>query len=1587
MKLFSRICSLSVAAAAMLAVPAHAGQTSIAQVPLLNITGTGTVKPNLMLLFDNSGSMDYTFLPDSVGSGSTGQCRSKTSLRDATTANPNTICYAGQPPFMATDFNRIYYNPATRYQPPIKFDGTYYPDIGSPWTAVPIDGFGSAAVDLVGTDNLAKTATTNLITGFPDLKWCDSPDNTNNCKRNTATYTYPDATFINPVLVYGKPYYYNIGVAQYCSDPNLTDCVSTSVGAAAPTGYPYPVKVRWCDTVNLNNCQAKQVGSFKYPSFSKPTGSVVAFGTIAIGQSASTKSMQITSVKMSEPTTQTTITGSSAVTAPNGTDTLAKQQALASLLASSIMSKTGTSTLYWACVRTPVGTTNVSPCSTYGISLPADNIVAVIPLDCTNNSSKAVTNCSPATDAANAGWGITVAAPSVVVSAAVNPVPPTALINVSGTSANNGTPNLASVTWNGVTLASNINLGRNAGASSVVTSMVNAVNARTGTTGYTAYAGGNSITPTCKAKTNTSVCLVYGSATSNLNTPSTGSLTGGGTLAFSYVAGAGYVAAAPQVNDAIPVTTQAITAGSAPASTFSRVDIVSTNNSYVKGPNRTDCAGATCTYAEEMTNFANWYAYYHTRIQMTKTAVGLAFAPVTSNFRVGFVKMSTAAAARAIEIKPAEFNSTAKEAWYNSFYATTTSGSTPTRAALDSVGKMFANQGNYEYTSGNEVVQFPCQQNFVLLTTDGYWNLGFNAGGAANNDNTDNPSRFCTAARGCTDKRAQTNPSLADVALYWYNGGSNNSTVSLRPSIDDVTKPGLVPGAAGENTHLHVNTFTLGLGIDGVMNYEDNYDTAPKVGGDFYNLLTGATTGCPWNGGGAYVWPDPQTGTSNTSTASVQERVDDLWHAAVNGHGKYFSANEPRAVQNGLSQAIAAISVRVGAASAAATSTPNISKEDNDIFSAIFITGRWYGEMANRKISIYDGSVSDAEQWNTSNRVGLKVADATDTRTIKMLDATTGLLKDFKYAAMTAPEKAWFSNKCSLLPQCALLSAADKLVVNNGENIVDWLRGQQQYANDQVLRAYSKTTPTGTALPVPIVLGDIASSKPAFVRAPTKAFATAGYSDFKIAKAGRAPMVYTAANDGFLHAFSATTGDEAWAYAPRITMSKLYKQASINYATNHQFTTDGSPEVGDVQIGTTWKTVLVAGLNGGGRGYYALDITDPANPVALWELCADSTICSKNDADIGLTFGNPQFGQWQGKWVVFLTSGYNNVSGVDGVTAGASGHGFLYIVDVATGAILKKIDTTPSAGPTTGTPAGLAKITSISNNPFTDPATTYIYGGDNQGQFWRFDMTKSDPTVVMMGDAGPTQPVTSRPDVTQCLLTETVDGVTTQRVTRVAIFGTGRLLDIADSTDLSTQTLYALKDSGSAIANIRGASMVKQALSSIGSSANSASYGVTNRAVNLAVKDGWYIDFDINKGERINLDPQIVTGGINVVTNTPTSSSSCSVGGSSNVYQFAVCSGASVTANSGTGVPGSTNNGNGGTGNGPTNPGEDDTITLTGSTLSATSAAVGFIIVRLPNGEIKMISTLADGKLDDTPIAPASSLSSRKVGWRGVTGE
>jgi len=1517
----------ALALAGVAAASAFAATTQIAQVPLLNITGTGTVKPNLILLFDNSGSMDQTYTPDYVNDTI---CRGGLTL-----ANSVIACNVGQPPFMSPDFNKQYYNPNIQYQVPIKSDGTYYPVQNaantSNWTNVTGDGFGVHKVDMFSN----SSNSINLVTGFPDAKWCLS-SSSSTCVTNTTTYTYPDNTYTyynSSGTSATGPYYYTIGVAQYCTDATMTSCVSTSVGAPAPNGYPVPVKVRWCSDTVLLHCQGKRVGSFIYPSFSTAVGSASSYGTIAIGASNAGGSLGISSVTVNGVTVTS---GTTAVTASTGTNTALKQQTLASALAANIMAKSISGNQYFACVRTPTGQPTVQACSTYGITLSADNIVAVLPVLC--SGSKSTSTCVPVTDSSHAGQAIAVTLPATAV-------PSTAVLTLSGTSASSGSLK-TTITLGSNTIATNITIGNSKSAASVVSTIVSAI----GTAGNVrAYIGGNAITSVCSGKSTSSVCLVNVAATANGEAPTATAVSG---ITFSATNSSGFV-------DAIPIVTSAVSAGASAPSTFTRINIVS-GQTYPKGSARSDCVAqaGVCTYAEEMTNFANWYAYYKTRLQMMKTSIGIAFAPLTSNYRVGYFRLSVAGAGGALDQKPDDFTGTQRTNWYNALYNTTTSGSTPTRTAMDNVGRVFANLSPYNiYPAGQEVVTSACQQNFMILTTDGYWN-GSSTPNVVNNDNKEDPTRFCTYARGCVDTRAQTQPSIADVALHWYNGGSSTSTVSLRPPLEpDMTKPGLVPAGSGENTHLHVNTFTLGLGVDGIMNYEQNYDTAPIPGGDFYNLITRAASGCPWNSGGAYVWPDPDV--TNTSS-TVQERVDDLWHAAINGHGKYFSASQPKEVVDGLSSALASIQIRIGAAAAAATSTPNISQQDNDIFSDTFTTVKWYGELSDRKIDPSTGIVGTTSAWISSDTVGLKVNASTDTRTINMLDTSTGALKSFSYSTMNTLEKSWFDNKCTAMAQCTLLSTADKGIVNSGANLVSWLRGEQQYADNNRFRAYTLTdhTPAGATGPIPIVLGDIDSSKPAYLRDPRKSYTDPNYVVYKANNASRPGTVFTAANDGMLHAFSAATGEELWAYVPRITMKKLYALADVNYGTNHIFTTDGSPELADVQLGGVWKTVLVAGLNGGGRGYYALDVTDPANPKALWELCADSSVCTQNDPDIGLSFGNPQFGTWNGKWVVFLTSGYNNIPGTDSVNTG-NGQGTLYIVDVASGAVLKKISTL--AGDTT-TPTGLAKITSISNDPNSDPQTTYIYGGDNQGHMWRFDLT--DPAgavpVVKMGDSGSLQPITTRPDVTLCAVTttQTVDGVSlpVTSAQRVVLFGTGRLLDVPDTSNKDVQSLYLLKDSGNPISNIRGTTMVQQTLSQVGSGSN-ITFSITNNPVDLSQKDGWYFDWSLSPGERMNLDPQIVSGVANVVTNLPSSSAACVVGGSSNAYQVDICTGNAI----------------------PGNP--------AGTILSNTAAAVGFIIIRLPNGQLKMISTMATGETKTTSLAEGTSTPAHRVGWRRVKGE
>ena len=968
---------------------------------------------------------------------------------------------------------------------------------------------------------------------------------------------------------------------------------------------------------------------------------------------------------------------------------------------------------------------------------------------------------------------------------------------------------------------------------------------------------------------------------------------------------------------------------------FSRVDIVSTTSSYPKGPARTDCAGSTCTYLEEITNFGNWYAYYRTRLKMMKSAAGRAFADLDNRYRVGFITINPGNPVPADKyLKIDALEPSHKQRWYEIFYKQTPGSGTPLREALSRVGRHFAGKTDgINNGMPDDPIQYSCQQNFALLTTDGYWNgnAGQQLNGAAmgNQDNQDltTDPKWSSRASGTYDGAvAGASDTLADVALYYYK-------TDLRPAGSigalgtDVSKPNVPTNTKDFNPQQHLTTFTLGI-VDGLMTYRPDYETA--TAGDFYRIRT-SSSGCTW-ASGTCNWPLP---AQNSLSA-----LDDLWHAAVNGRGKFYLAQDPDALSDGLADAIAALKTRVASAAASATSSPNITPTEKSIYSSTYTTVEWSGEIVAQDIDPATGTVLSGIKWSAQALLDKRVDLTSDSRKIYMRDpGGTNGLKNFDFGAMSSTERAWFDNKCvpvSNLSQCKDLTVTELAEANKGDDLVRYLRGQTA----KVGGVYRNRLHA---------LGDTVNSKPVYVRAPVWGFGDAvvpDYATFKSANAKRQAALYVSANDGMLHAFNADSGAELWAYVPRIVMPGLYKLADRNYSTQHQYFVDGWIETMDVYDGAKWRTVLVGGLGSGGRGFYALDITDPNAPKSMWEFCSNSALCAEADTDLGLSYGNPIITkrEFDGKWVVLVTSGYNNISP-------GTGEGFLYVLDVLTGTVLEKVGT--GAGDTT-TPSGLARIQAWADNFYQDNTATTVYGGDLRGNFFSFDMKFKKPKLqklaTLVDGTGRPQSVTTRPELAY------VGG------NRMIFVGTGRYLGVSDlqdpatwipaSTDAYQQSLYAFKDKGTEYSNLRSA-LVQQTILPLTATTRTS----TANKVDLTSVDGWFVDFNPSgqsPGERVNIDPQLALGTLLVITNVPTKDA-CSLGGDSWAYQFDYLSGQYVS----------------------TAPNKMVAQKLT------SAITVGVVVFRLPDGQLKAVATDAAAEKTTFGVNTGSgSISGRRTSWR-----
>lgn len=838
-----------------------------------------------------------------------------------------------------------------------------------------------------------------------------------------------------------------------------------------------------------------------------------------------------------------------------------------------------------------------------------------------------------------------------------------------------------------------------------------------------------------------------------------------------------------------------------------------------------------------------------------------------------------------------------------------------------------------------------------------------------------------------------SNESLADVAQYYYKTDLRRADLvppNCGSGVDLCTNNIKPVGSTLEEdkaTWQHMVTFTLGLGVSGSLAYDSEYKKQTTAGsGDFYRLRQGQVD-----------WPVPVRKSAavdeNQGLVNGEYAVDDLWHAAVNGRGQYFSASSVDGVKDGIAKAVQAIEATVGSATGAATTAQNlIDGAANLAFVATYKTSEWVGSLQAFTLDPQTGVMSVIPIWDAQAKLNLRAKAGCDDRTIKLFrSGATNNLVDFKQgtyacdlagapagAAVTtlnASEQTHFA--AAVLPglsQYPLMSASQRTAAA-GANLVNFLRGQRgkegfEAGDDNKLfrsRAH--------------VLGDIVYSAPVFVKAPFAGYDDSGYASFKANQASRTPMVYTGANDGMLHAFYAgstanpasdpNAGAEAWAFIPTFGLPKLHKLASDGYSKDYTSFIDGTPVVNDVCVNdceepippatslAVWKTILVSGLRNGGKGYFALDVTVPNTPKALWEFkwsdtCFDpgSAVDQFSDCHVGLSYGEPVIAKLEdGRWVVFVTSGYNNVN--EPVKSG-DGEGYLYVLEAVTGKILYKIGT--GAGSSTN-PSGLAQISARSVETLRNNTAKFVYGTDLMGNIWRFDVNnliapsgvEASLLMTVIDPAGTAQPITTKPQL----------GLVANKPW--VYVGTGKYLGVSDLGSTQTQSIWGLEDplTATAVANPRS-TFKKIVTTTVGGETSTTAYRTNSCSERCGATEGWYTDLPAS-GERVNIEMKLDLGTLLVASNLPPASA-CEVGGSSWLNFF--------DASSGLAVAGSLNLS---TGSRVLNP------------LGELTQVVGLQIIRTTTGEVKVQASTRQAGVANPYVAFSTPVpTGKRVSWREI---
>lgn len=736
------------------------------------------------------------------------------------------------------------------------------------------------------------------------------------------------------------------------------------------------------------------------------------------------------------------------------------------------------------------------------------------------------------------------------------------------------------------------------------------------------------------------------------------------------------------------------------------------------------------TLVDGKQNFANWYSFYKTRALATVSAAGVAFYNLSSDVRFTWQSLihctnldisssSSSRGSRCGVNKFQNYSSLHKAKFYDWLYNETRfndAQGTPLRSAMIRSGEFLKGTKAWvKDPATNSGTAYACRPSYNIVMTDGTWN---GDSGLNQPENHDSNSRNLPDGKGYAQQKPYADSAtktLADYAFhYWSTDLSNlGNEVPAYIPYKNLTDPDAEYWDPRNNpaTWQSMSNFIMGLGLTTSLGNEDigiPWEGSTHAGQGYKDLLSGAAS-----------WA--------SASAKDENKVHDLWHAALNSRGEFYSVDSPEAMVQAFKDILDRIADRKSSAAMPGTSSSLEAEApgaDERLASYSYQSSfdnseGWTGDIKKvKKYRRYNSTTGDFEDVTESGWNAKDMLPAAASRKI-MIAATTGSnLQDFKESnAGEVSEDASLAALLNLDPETGKPDGLWK-------ERIKYIRGDKSKEGDGDNQFRRRTS----------VLGDFLGSQPVIVSGArylegfanrleqTGTEANTAYSTFMESIKDRKERLYIGGNDGMLHAFETKLGAETFAFIPTTVFPKLKELTYKKYS--HQYYVDGTPVVADVYDGAKWRTILVGTLRAGGKGLFALDITDPDAVELLWEL-DESTFpktTTNNEYSVkpGYSFPQPTVARLHnGQWAVVTGNGYEGKGASTGKAA-------LYIINAVTGEMIKSLEVESALK----TPNGLStpRLADYDSDGIAD----YAYAGDLHGNLWRFDLLGNSATAATL---------------------------------------------------------------------------------------------------------------------------------------------------------------------------------------------------------------------------------------------------------------